>query len=125
MAQGRDVSHAVHPAFHLRCIAVFSCGAPSKIGHLATITHAARARQYVDHPADFCFKLPSGLSHEQGAMCEPLSVGVHACRRAGVSPGKSVAILGAGPIGARLKSAQRSFGGAWRMQARGRLAPEP
>ena len=35
-------------------------------------------------------------------MCEPLSVGVHACRRAGVTPGKRVAILGAGPIGACL-----------------------
>lgn len=32
-------------------------------------------------------------------MCEPLSVGVHACRRGEVCPGKSVAILGAGPIG--------------------------
>ena len=35
---------------------------------------AARA-QYVDHPADFCFRLPDGLSHEQGAFAEPLSVG--------------------------------------------------
>ena len=32
-------------------------------------------------------------------MCEPLSVGVHACRRAAVAPGKRVAVLGAGPIG--------------------------
>ena len=35
-------------------------------------------------------------------MVEPLSVGVHAVRRAGVSPGKTVAIMGAGPIGAFL-----------------------
>ena len=55
--------------------------------------------QFVDHPADFCFRLPDSLSAEEGAMCEPLSVGVHACRRAAVSPGKKVAILGAGPIG--------------------------
>ncbi len=58
--------------------------------------------QYVDHPADFCFRLPDHVSHEEGAMCEPLSVGVHACRRAAVGPGKRVAILGAGPIGACL-----------------------
>ena len=32
-------------------------------------------------------------------MVEPLSVGVHAVRRAGVTPGKTVAIMGAGPIG--------------------------
>lgn len=55
--------------------------------------------QYVDHQADFCFKLPKNMSYEEGAMCEPLSVGVHACQRGGVSPGKKVAILGAGPIG--------------------------
>ena len=55
--------------------------------------------QFVDHPADFCFVLPPNVSFEEGAMCEPLSVGVHACRRGEVCPGKSVAILGAGPIG--------------------------
>ena len=55
--------------------------------------------QYVDHPADFCYVLPPNVSFEQGAMVEPLSVGMHACRRGEVRPGKNVAILGAGPIG--------------------------
>lgn len=55
--------------------------------------------QYIDHPAEFCFKLPEGVSYEEGAMCEPLSVGIHACRRGKVEPGKNVVILGAGPIG--------------------------
>lgn len=32
-------------------------------------------------------------------MLEPLSVGVHACRRAGVTLGSTVLICGAGPIG--------------------------
>lgn len=36
---------------------------------------------------------------EEGAMLEPLSVGVHGCRRAGVTIGSTVLILGAGPIG--------------------------
>jgi L-iditol 2-dehydrogenase len=36
---------------------------------------------------------------EEGALLEPLSVGVHACRRAGVGLGSEVLILGAGPIG--------------------------
>ena len=44
--------------------------------------HGSLANQIV-HPADLCFKLPDGVSLEEGAMCEPLSVGVHACRRAG------------------------------------------
>lgn len=36
---------------------------------------------------------------EEGALLEPLSVGVHACRRGNVGLGSSVLILGAGPIG--------------------------
>ena len=60
--------------------------------------HGSLAR-YMDHPEDFCFELPGELSYEEGAMIEPLSNGIHACRRAGVEPGKTVAILGAGPMG--------------------------
>ena len=65
------------------------------------MTRAQPCAQFVDHPADFCFRLPQQLSYEEGAMVEPLSVGVHAVRRGQVSPGKTVAIMGAGPIGAR------------------------
>lgn len=65
---------------------------------------------YVDHPADWCFKLPSNVSLEEGAMCEPLSVGIHACRRGGVQPGKKVAVLGAGPIGLVTLLAAKAFG---------------
>ncbi|CAM9714808.1 unnamed protein product [Discosporangium mesarthrocarpum] len=43
--------------------------------------------QVMVHPSDFCFKLPPGMTLEEGAMCEPLSVGIHACRRAGVQVG--------------------------------------
>ena len=53
----------------------------------------------VVHPADMCFKLPENVTLEEGAMCEPLSVGVHACNRASVGPTTKVLILGAGPIG--------------------------
>ena len=60
--------------------------------------------QFVDHPAAFSYKLPEGVGHEQGAMCEPLSVGVHAVRRAAVPPGADVAIIGSGPIGGGLSS---------------------
>lgn len=31
------------------------------------------ALQFIDHPAAWCYKLPDNLSHEEGAMCEPLS----------------------------------------------------
>lgn len=55
--------------------------------------------RFYTHPADFCFKLPDHVSCEEGALLEPLSVGVHACRRAGVTMSDRVLILGAGPIG--------------------------
>lgn len=45
------------------------------------------------------YRLPDHMTMEEGALLEPLSVGVHACRRAGVTVGSSVLILGAGPIG--------------------------
>eukprot|EP01018_Ginkgo_biloba_P030430 Gb_37596 [translate_table: standard] len=43
-------------------------------------------------------------------MCEPLSVGVHACRRACIQPGSHVLILGAGPIGLAVMLVARAFG---------------
>jgi L-iditol 2-dehydrogenase len=54
---------------------------------------------FIVHPADLCFKLPDHVSFDEGALCEPLSVGVHACNRAGVKMGSRVLITGAGPIG--------------------------
>ena len=39
------------------------------------------------------------MSTEEGAFLEPLSVGVHACRRGGVTLGSRVLVCGAGPIG--------------------------
>ena len=44
-------------------------------------------------------------------MVEPLSVGVHACRRGEVKPGKNVAILGAGPIGMPCVRPMQASGG--------------
>lgn len=62
------------------------------------------------HPENLVFKLPDNVSLEEGAMCEPLSVGVHACRRANVSPDTKVLIFGAGPIGLVTMLAARAFG---------------
>ncbi|XP_065870531.1 L-idonate 5-dehydrogenase-like [Euphorbia lathyris] len=72
-------------------------------------TNGALANKVV-HPANLCFKLPENVSLEEGAMCEPLSVGVHACRRAEISPDTTVLIMGAGPIGLVTLLAARAFG---------------
>jgi D-xylulose reductase len=51
------------------------------------------------HPADFTFKLPDNVSFAEGAMVEPLAVGIHAATKARIRPGDVGLVLGAGPIG--------------------------
>ncbi|XP_068611488.1 sorbitol dehydrogenase-like [Brachionichthys hirsutus] len=69
---------------------IFSCATPPEDGTLC---------RYYKHSANFCYKLPDSVTFEEGALIEPLSVGIHACRRAGVTLGSTVLICGAGPIG--------------------------
>jgi len=66
--------------------------------------------EYVIWPADFCFKLPEGMTAEEGAMMEPLSVGMHACRLGKVKAGDTVGILGSGPIGLTSLMAAKAHG---------------
>ncbi len=54
---------------------------------------------YVNIHEDFAFALPDGLSDNAGALMEPLSVGIWACRKAKVEAGDHVLVTGAGPIG--------------------------
>lgn len=77
---------------------------------MATPPYDGAIANYITHPADFCYKyvflqnnrfshhtrLPDHVSFDEGAMCEPLSVGIHACSRAGVRLGSHVLIMGAG-----------------------------
>jgi 2-desacetyl-2-hydroxyethyl bacteriochlorophyllide A dehydrogenase len=52
-----------------------------------------------------------GLSYDQLALIEPLAIGAHAVRRAGIQPGEFVLVLGAGPIGLGTMEAARIAGG--------------
>ena len=61
-------------------------------------------------PAKACFKLPDALSWDEGALVEPLSIGTHAVRRAGLRPYETVAVLGAGTIGLACMAAARAAG---------------
>ncbi|VDK80474.1 unnamed protein product [Gongylonema pulchrum] len=36
---------------------------------------------------------------EEASLIEPLSVGIHACRKANIGMGQKVLVLGAGPVG--------------------------
>lgn len=69
--------------------------------------------QYMTLPEREAYVLPPSLSAEDGALVEPLAVGLHGVRMADVRPGARVLVLGAGPIGlcaawwARRRGAER------------------
>lgn len=83
------------------CPDILFCATPPVHGNL---------RRFYTHDADFCYKLPEHVSLEEGALLEPLSGGVHACRRAGVTLGSVILICGAGPIGLVSLLVARSMG---------------
>lgn len=66
--------------------------------------------EYVTIRSDFLFKLPEGISYEQGALLEPLSVGIHAMNRAKVTPADRVLVTGLGPIGLLAIQAAKMYG---------------
>uniref|UniRef100_A0A8C5SJ43 Sorbitol dehydrogenase n=1 Tax=Laticauda laticaudata TaxID=8630 RepID=A0A8C5SJ43_LATLA len=66
---------------------LFFCATPPDDGNLC---------RYYKHDANFCYKLPDNVTFEEGALVEPLSVAIHACRRAEVTLGSKVFICGAG-----------------------------
>jgi L-iditol 2-dehydrogenase len=54
--------------------------------------------------------IPDSMSFEEGALVEPLSVGIWGCKRAGLQPGDDVLITGAGPVGLLAAATARAFG---------------
>jgi len=72
-------------------------------------TDGAFAR-YVAIHEDYAFPLPDELSDDAGALLEPLSVGIWACRKGGVGLGSRVLVTGAGPIGNLSMQAARAAG---------------
>lgn len=96
----RRCEHCRRGSYHL-CPDVTFLGSPPVDGAFA---------EYVAWPADLCYRLPESVSTREGALCEPLSVGVHAARRGGVGSGDSVLVTGAGPIGLCVMEAVRAAG---------------
>jgi len=45
------------------------------------------------------FRLPDSVTFQEGALVEPLAVGLHAVKRAQITAGDDVLIVGAGPVG--------------------------
>lgn len=66
---------------------------------LSTPPYDGVLRERFNYPADMAYRLPDEISSIEGALIEPLAVGMYAAKRGNVSPGMKVAILGGGCIG--------------------------
>lgn len=61
-------------------------------------------------PQESCFLLPEGMTLEQGALSEPLTIGYYAVEQSVAMPGARIGILGSGPIGLSVLLAARAMG---------------
>ena len=66
--------------------------------------------RYVTIDAEFAHPVPDSMSDDAAALLEPLSVAITTMRKAGVEPGSSILIAGAGPIGVLCAQTARAFG---------------
>ncbi|MDX2233515.1 MAG: alcohol dehydrogenase catalytic domain-containing protein [Hyphomonadaceae bacterium] len=73
-----------------------ACGKGMPIG--LGQSHGAYA-EFVRVSASGAFRLPDVVSFEEGALVEPLAVGLHAVDKGRVQRGETVLIIGAGPVG--------------------------
>ncbi|MDN4474775.1 NAD(P)-dependent alcohol dehydrogenase [Demequina sp. SYSU T00192] len=77
---------------------------------MATPPHDGAFSTEIVWDARLAHPLPDAVSDEQGALCEPLSVGVWACERAGVGLGDEVLVSGAGAVGLLAAQVARARG---------------
>ncbi|HUA89221.1 MAG TPA: alcohol dehydrogenase catalytic domain-containing protein, partial [Steroidobacteraceae bacterium] len=64
------------------------------------LTFPGAYAQYVAARATMVQRLPAGVGFAEGALVEPLAVARHAVALASIRAGDTVAVIGAGPIGA-------------------------
>jgi L-iditol 2-dehydrogenase len=99
-----------------------SCGTCDRC--LAGRANLCRRIQFLGHPGDkdgclaeylvmpekCCFPLPQGVTMPEAMLAEPLSVAVHALQLANGMPGRTIAVLGSGPIGLGVILAAKAAG---------------
>lgn len=81
-----------------------------KMAFAATPPYDGTLAKYYALPEDFCFKLPQSVSLEEGAMMEPLAVGVHITKQGSIKQGDSVVVFGSGPVGLLCCAVAKAFG---------------
>ncbi|MEW6266680.1 MAG: alcohol dehydrogenase catalytic domain-containing protein [Thermodesulfobacteriota bacterium] len=83
--------------------------APGMFVGICRETGGGFAPYFVAHKSQ-CFKLPSGVSPEVGALIEPLSVGLQAVMNNPPQPDEEVLVIGGGVIGCMVIHAIRGLG---------------
>ncbi|KAL1963253.1 hypothetical protein VTN77DRAFT_8578 [Rasamsonia byssochlamydoides] len=81
-----------------------------RMAFAATPPYDGTLAKYYRLPEDFCYKLPEGMSLQEGALVEPLGVAVHIVKQGEVRPGHSVIVFGAGPVGLLCCAVAKAFG---------------
>ncbi|PYI04469.1 putative sorbitol/xylitol dehydrogenase [Aspergillus sclerotiicarbonarius CBS 121057] len=76
----------------------------------ATPPYDGTLAKYYVLPEDFCYKVPESITLQEAAVMEPLSVAVHIVKQAGVKPGQSVVVFGAGPVGLLCCAVAKAYG---------------
>ncbi|MFW5901311.1 MAG: zinc-dependent alcohol dehydrogenase, partial [bacterium] len=61
-------------------------------------------------PEENCFPLPENLSLDEGALSEPLSIGLYAVKQSGLEKDMNIGILGHGPIGMSVYLTAKAYG---------------
>lgn len=67
-------------------------------------------RQYMTWPERYLIPLPESMTDIEGAMLEPLGVGLYSVELGHVQPGMSAAVFGCGPIGLSILQVAREAG---------------
>jgi len=56
-------------------------------------------RESIIHPGSLTFKLPDNVSFHEGALVEPVAIGVYSSKKAQIASGDNALVIGAGTIG--------------------------
>jgi (R,R)-butanediol dehydrogenase/meso-butanediol dehydrogenase/diacetyl reductase len=83
------------------CVQCLTGASPlcAKVGGIGLGAYSGGYAEYVVADARETFRLPESLPTHEGALVEPLAVGLHTVHMAEIRPGEDVLILGAGPVG--------------------------
>lgn len=63
------------------------------------VNEAGCFAEYINLPAEFCWKVPDTISDNDAVTIEPTAVGVHALLVSKAKPGDTIAVIGLGAIG--------------------------